>query len=118
MQGFFGKLFDFSFKEFITPSIIKIIFWIIIILIAISVLFSIVQGFMQGFGSGIISLILAPIFGFLGVIIARVYMELIMLFFRILGLLEGIAREKGVDTAAAAASFTPPPPAPGAVPEA
>jgi hypothetical protein len=113
MQGFFKKLFDFSFKEFITPGIIKIIFWIAIILIGLSVFSFIVNGFMEGFGSGIISLILAPIFGFLGVIIARVYMELIMVFFRIMGLLEGIAKEKGVDTGAPAApAFTPPPPAP------
>ncbi len=111
MQGFFKKLFDFSFKEFITPSIIKIIFWVAIIIIGLSVLISIIQAFMGGFGGGIITLIIAPIVGFLGVIIARVYMELVMVFFRMMGLLEAIAKEKGVSAAAPAAapSFTPPP---------
>ena len=114
MQGFFGKLFDTSFKEFITPSIIKIIFWVAIILIGLGVLVNIVASFGQGAGVGIITLIIAPIVGFLSVIIARIYLEIIMVFFRVMGLLEGIAREKGVETAppAAAPSFTPPPPAP------
>jgi hypothetical protein len=113
MQGFFGRLFDFSFKEFITPGIIKIIFWIAIILIALGVLVNIITSFAQGAGIGIITLIVAPIVGFIMVIIARIYMELIMVFFRIMGLLEGIAKEKGVEAAPAAApAFTPPPPAP------
>jgi len=120
MQGFIGKLFDTSFKEFITPSIIKILFWIAIILIALGVLANIVTGFGQGVGFGIISLIIAPIVGFLFVIMARVYMELIMVFFRMMGLLEGIARQKGVEPPKPAAepAFTPPPaPAPEAEPE-
>jgi hypothetical protein len=111
MQGFFKRLFDFSFQEFITPGIIKIIFWIVIILIALGVLVNIVTGFGQGAVYGIISLIVSIIVGFLLVIMARVYLELIMVFFRIMGLLEGMAKEKGVNNAAAAAApaFTPPP---------
>jgi len=114
MQGFFKKLFDFSFKEFVTPSIIKVIFWVAIIVIGLGVLFNIVTGFSQGAGFGIITLIVAPLVGILFVIMARVYMELIMVLFRIMGLLEGIAKEKGADTAAPAAApaYTPPPPAP------
>lgn len=114
MQGFIGKLFDTSFKEFITPGIIKIIFWVIVILIALGVLVNIITGFGQGAGMGIISLIVSPIVGFLFVIMTRVYMELIMVFFRMMGLLEGIAKEKGVEAAGPVPqpTFTPPPPAP------
>jgi hypothetical protein len=120
MQGFFGKLFDTSFKEFITPGIIKILFWIAIILIALGVLANIVTGFGQGAGFGILSLIIAPIVGFLFVIMTRVYMELIMVFFRMMGLLEGIAQQKGVapPKPTAEPAFTPPPaPAPEPEPE-
>ncbi len=119
MQGFFKKVFDFSFKEFITPSIIKIIFWIAIILIGLGVLFNIVQGFSEGAGYGIIVLIISPIVGFLFVIIARVYMELVMVFFRIMGFLEVMAGDKGADAPAPAAapSFTPPPAPPAPEPE-
>jgi hypothetical protein len=123
MQGFFGKLFDFSFKEFITPGIIKVIFWIAIIISGLGALAYIVGGFSEGFGMGIIALILAPLLGLLWVIIARVYLEIIMVFFRIMGFMEAMAKEKGIDTAALAAkpAFTPPPapePAPEPTPEA
>lgn len=111
MQGFFGKLFDTSFKEFITPGIIKILFWIAVVLIGLGVIINIITSFGQGAGMGIVSLIVSPIVGFLFVIMTRVYMELIMVFFRMMGLLEGIAKEKGVEATGPVPepSFTPPP---------
>ncbi|KMY69008.1 hypothetical protein AAU61_05540 [Desulfocarbo indianensis] len=124
MKNFGQKLFDFSFQEFITPSIIKIIFWIAIIFIGLGVLINIIGSFSQGAGYGILSLIISPLVGLLFVIMTRIYLELVMVLFRIMGLLEGIAKEKGVTLAAPAAAapavaapapampsdFTPPPP--------
>jgi len=121
MKNFGQKLFDFSFQEFITPSIIKIIFWIAIIFIGLGVLINIISAFSQGAGYGILSLIISPLVGLLFVIMTRIYLELVMVLFRIMGLLEGIAKEKGVTLTAAPAApaaaapagpsdFTPPPP--------
>jgi len=112
---FIDKLFNFSFKEFVTPSIIKVLYVLILIGIAIWFLVMAISGFMAGFGYGLLALIGSAIGAAVFVILARVYMEVIMVFFRMLGLLENIAAAKGVlDTAPAApaAPSTPPPPPP------
>ncbi|MFP4027364.1 MAG: DUF4282 domain-containing protein [Candidatus Brocadiia bacterium] len=44
---------------------------------------SIVTGFRASAVSGIISLILSPIFFFLSVVFARIYLEVLIVFFRI-----------------------------------
>ncbi len=110
MKGFWQRLFDFSFREFITPSIVKIIFWIAIILTGLGVLANIITSFIQGPAEGVLSLILAPIVGILAVIMTRVYLEVVMVFFRILGLMEGIAKDKGVSDTSSVISTPPPPP--------
>ncbi|MGD9125646.1 MAG: DUF4282 domain-containing protein [Desulfarculaceae bacterium] len=109
MSNFVSRIFDMSFKEFITPSIIKVVFWIAVILIALGVLFNIVTEFMVGFGSGLIALIISLLVGALLVIMARIYLELIMVLFRIVGLLDGMAKAKGVE---AVPPVPEPPPAP------
>ena len=54
-KGFFGKLFDFSFKEFITPTIIAILYGIMIVICAISAIAAIVAGFSSSVGAGIVA---------------------------------------------------------------
>lgn len=94
--GVCASLFDFKFKGFVTPRIIKILYWIIIILICLGVFVNIINGFATGMIPGIITLIVAPLIGFLLVMAARVYLEIIMVIFRIMGLVESIAEAKGV----------------------
>ena len=57
---------------------------------------SIISGFAVGFGYGLLALVIAVIVAFIGVIFARIYMEVIMVFFRIKDLLEQMAQAKGV----------------------
>jgi len=104
--GVCASLFDFKFKGFMTPKIIKILYWVIIILIGLGVFFNIITGFSAGMIPGIITLIVAPLIGFLLVMAARVYMEVIMVFFRMLGLLEGMAAAKGVCAAQTPSIFS------------
>ncbi len=82
-KGFFGKLFDLSFSEFITISIIKVLYVIAIIVSAIGALVLLVSGFTKGVGAAIVGIILAPLAFLLYVLIARVWMELILVLFKI-----------------------------------
>jgi hypothetical protein len=90
--SFFSALFDFSFSEFITTRIIKVLYILSIIGIALISLVILISSFTQGAGAGILGLIFAIIFFFLYVILARVWMELIIVIFRIAEYARDIAR--------------------------
>jgi hypothetical protein len=52
-RGFFGKLFDFEFHDYITPSIVKIVFVLAVVVAILMWLLSIIGGFASGrLGSG------------------------------------------------------------------
>lgn len=83
-KGFLASLFDFSFSEFITTKIIKILYGIGIFFAGLMALFVIVAAFRESPGYGILGLlILAPLVFLLHVIIARVWLEVIIVIFRI-----------------------------------
>jgi hypothetical protein len=81
---FFSSLFDVSFSEFITPKIIKIVFILGIIGSGISAISMIATAFAKSTGMGIVTLVIgAPLVFILMVIAIRIYLELIIIFFRI-----------------------------------
>lgn len=82
-KGFMGSLFDLSFTEFVTTKIIKFLFILAIVAATIAAIIIIVTGFKGGFISGIISLILSPIAFLLYVVLARMWLELVIVIFRI-----------------------------------
>ena len=82
-NGFFGSLFDLSFSKFITVGIIKFLFVLAIIGSGIGAFVMLINGFRQGGIAILFGIILAPIVFFLCVLAARVYLELIMVAFRI-----------------------------------
>ena len=83
-RGFLASLFDMSFSEFVTTRIIVVLYWIAIILAAIAALIVIVGGFAQSFWMGLLSLVVVgPLVFFLYVLVSRVWLELIIVFFRI-----------------------------------
>jgi len=93
-RGFFARLFDFSFQEFITPSIIKVLFIISLVVIGLSVLGAIITGFMAGAGTGVFTIIGGLIFGFLMILYVRVLLELFIVFFRIHDDTQEMAKKK------------------------
>ncbi|MGB9880998.1 MAG: DUF4282 domain-containing protein [Anaerolineae bacterium] len=93
-KGFFGRLFDFSFREFITPSIIKVLFIISIVVICLGVIGGIVFGFMVSAGTGVFALIGGIIYGFLMLLYVRVLLEIFIIFFRIYDNTNEIAKSK------------------------
>jgi hypothetical protein len=81
--GFFQALFDLSFSEFITTRIIKVLYVLAIIgvgLFSLAIFLSLARA---GVGGLILGLIVAPLVFLLYVIFTRVWLELIMVIFRI-----------------------------------
>ncbi len=92
---FFSSLFDVSFSDFITPKIIKIVFILGIIGSGIAAISMIAGAFAKSTGMGIVTLIIgAPLSFILMVIAIRIYLELIMIIFRIS---DNIAKLAGVE---------------------
>lgn len=93
-RGFFGRLFDFSFQEFVTPTLIKVIFGVALVVIVLSIVGAIIVGFMAGAGTGVMAIIGSLIYGFLALLWIRVLLELTVVFFRIRESTEEIAGRK------------------------
>lgn len=84
LKNSFSALFDFSFRRFVTIRVIRIIYVLALIGISIATLGILVSAFEASAGLGILTLFIgAPIFFFLALLTARVYLELIMVIFRI-----------------------------------
>ena len=82
-QSFFSGLFDFSFKEYVTPKIIRVIFVILIVFAALGALALLVTS-AQGGGFGLVLGIIFAVVGFfLYVILFRIYLEVVSALFRI-----------------------------------
>lgn len=93
-MGFFRALFDFSFTEFVTTRLIRLLYGIGVVVAAASAAAAILRGFQEGPGAGILALIVAPLIFLLVVIIARVWLEIIIVVFRIAEYLRDMAGER------------------------
>lgn len=93
-RGFFGSLFDLSFTSFVTTKLIKLLFVLAIIASALGAIGLIVytNTRLTPIPSWL-GIVLAPIAFFLYVLIARVYMEIIMVTFRMVEYLREIAEQ-------------------------
>jgi len=83
-KGFIGSLFDLSFTEFVTTRIVKILYILSIIGSGMMGIALIIGGFAAESGAaGILSLILGPVVALLYILTARVWLELVIVIFRI-----------------------------------
>ena len=82
-KGFIGRLFDFSFSEFVTAKVIPLLFGIGIVLQAFAVLSMIVGRFRGGFWGGLLFLIISPAIYLLMVLMIRIWCELVIVVFKI-----------------------------------
>ena len=82
-RGFFSRLFDLSFQSFITTSIIKVLYILLIIGAGLVALLFIGAGFAADTGIGVVMLIVSPLIFLIYVILGRVYLELVIVLFRI-----------------------------------
>jgi len=91
-KGFLGSLFDPSFDELITPRIIKVLYILFMIAIGLFALLVVVSAFAQDTAIGVVTLfVLAPLGALLYLILVRVYLELIVVIFKIRESAERIA---------------------------
>jgi hypothetical protein len=82
-KGFFTQLFDFSFTEFITTKIIKFIYILGMIVTGLATIGIIIFAFGQSVAVGIVALIFSPLIFLIYVIVLRVWLEIIIVIFRI-----------------------------------
>ena len=82
-RGLLEKLFDFSFSSFVTPSIIKLLFALCILFSVVASLVIVFSGFSNSIPAGVACLFLSPLIFFLHVLFARVYLEVLIVLFRI-----------------------------------
>lgn len=90
-----NTLCDFSFSTFVTTKLVKILYALMIIASAIAALVIIVSGFAQGFLAGLGAIILAALAFAIYVIFSRVWLEMIVVVFRIAENVATIAAAKG-----------------------
>jgi hypothetical protein len=83
-KSFFASLFDFGFTSFITLRFLKVIYTILVVLILFVGAIALIVGLASGSAAGVLlGLILAPLLTLFYLIMARVWLEVIAMFFRI-----------------------------------
>ena len=81
--GFLKALCDLSFTNFVTTKVIKFVYVIAVVLAAIGAIAAIGSGFANSVGNGILMLILSPLIFLLSVMVARIWLEIIIVVFKI-----------------------------------
>jgi uncharacterized membrane protein YgcG len=76
-------LFDFSFRRFLTLNVMKVLYVLGLVLIALGWLIAVITGCLQGGLQGIMTFALVSIIAMIYVIFLRVWLELIVVIFRI-----------------------------------
>jgi len=83
-KGFLGALFDFSFTEFITPKLIKVLYGLSIAGAGLVALLLIGSAFRVSAAGGLLMLLIgAPLLFLVWVIYTRLLLEMIIIIFRI-----------------------------------
>ena len=93
--GFFASLFDFSFTEFITTKLIKFLYGLGMLLAGLMAVGLIIAGFASHWAVGLLALVLSPLIFLLYVIAVRVWLELVIIVFRIAEHTAEIAKNTG-----------------------
>ena len=99
-NSFFGALFDFSFSEFVTTRIIKVLYVLGMIGVTLWSLVFLFAGLSRGGGAAFFALLFSVLGFFVGLIYLRVLLEFIVIVFRIAENTSVIARNTGGGLAA------------------
>lgn len=94
-RGFWGSFFDLSFTNFVTMKVVKVLFVLAIIGAVLGTIFIMVSASeLRGLPvPTALIVILAPIIGLLYLLIARVYMEIITVTFRMVEYLRELVEQ-------------------------
>jgi uncharacterized membrane protein len=83
LKALVALLFDFSFKEFLTPRLVRMIYALSLVVALVSALAWMFSGFQVGILYGFFTLVTGPVAFAVYVLGARVMMELVLAVFRI-----------------------------------
>jgi Domain of unknown function (DUF4282) len=114
-KGFFASLFDTSFSSLVTPRIIKVIYIILLVVLGLVAVVALITGIARGGASIIATIIIVPLAFLLYVIFARVYLEIVIVLFKIKDSNEelvALTRAQGPGGAPPTAPMSSPPPPP------
>lgn len=89
-------LFDLSFTRFLTLQLVKVMYVAAIIMAVVAVISSILIAFSNSFWSGIASIFIAPFLFLIYIILWRVWLELLIVLFRIADYLREIAENTSI----------------------
>jgi hypothetical protein len=94
-KGFVASLFDFGFTSFVTTKVVKVLYVLIMVLLALSTLGFVISAFAVKPVLGIfVLLIVGPILFFVYLAVWRIFLEILIIIFRIAEDLRAI-RERG-----------------------
>ena len=82
-SGFFESLMDTRFDNLITPKLVRFLYIVGMVVLVIGALAWIIAGFANSAGTGILFLILAPLGALVYLIVLRLYLELVVVAFKI-----------------------------------
>lgn len=97
-KGFFASLFDFGFTSFITLRFLRVIYGVLVVLILLIAVVAFVGMLSQGGLYILLAIVVVPIVTLFYLVMTRVSMEMVALFFRIgenTSLMAASARDAG-----------------------
>jgi uncharacterized protein DUF4282 len=90
-RGFLEALMDTRFDSLITPMLIRFLYVVSMILLTIGVIVVVIASFADKPGNGVLALILAPLGALIYLIVIRLWLELIVVTFKIREAAEQVA---------------------------
>jgi hypothetical protein len=91
--NFLEALFDFSFSEFVTVHLVRILYILALIVAIIGAATTVISLFSISFLAGLFSILLAPLTFLIIMVVARVFLEMMVVIFRIADYLREIAAQ-------------------------
>lgn len=82
-NGFLHRLFDFTFSELITIKLIRFLYILGVFFSGIGALYVVISMFKSSFFAGLLAILISPLIFLLYVILIRVYMEILLVIFKI-----------------------------------
>ena len=82
-KGFFAGLFDFGFTSFITLKFLRLIYGVLVVLILLAGVVAFLGSISQGGIYILVAIVIVPIVTLIYLVLTRVSMEMVALFFRI-----------------------------------
>jgi len=82
-KGFFASLFDFGFTSFITLKFLRLIYAVLLVLILLTGVVFFVASIAQGGLYILFAIVIVPILTLIYLVLTRVSMEMVAIFFRI-----------------------------------